>query len=127
MSKDCISLVKIIAALGLVCLAAGVLFIYFYTNAQTESMLYYAIGIVLGTAISAARIVLLERTLNKSVDMAPVDAQNYTRLHYSFRMIGIVAAAFIAVKVKQIDIIGFVIGLLLVPPAVYLHKGISKD
>lgn len=114
MSDECKRLVKIISLLGLAVFAAGVFFI--------NNHLYYALGVALGTFISAARIVLLERTLKKSVDMAPADAQNYTRLHYSLRMIATVVVTVIAFKVKYIHIVGYILGLLLVQPAVYISK-----
>ncbi len=110
--------VKIMLILELIALVAGVFFI--------KNPVYYAAGIIAGTAVSAARFLLLERTLNKSVDMAPADAQNYVRLHYGLRMAAIVVIAFIAAKVKFIDIWGFVIGLLPVQPAVYIQGLLSR-
>ncbi|MBQ6555482.1 MAG: ATP synthase subunit I, partial [Firmicutes bacterium] len=90
MSHDTKSLIKIILVLELIVLVIGMFFI--------KNPLSYALGILLGTAVSAARLVLLERALNKAVDMSPTDAQNYTRLQYSLRMIGILAIAFAAIK-----------------------------
>ncbi|MBR6399627.1 MAG: ATP synthase subunit I [Firmicutes bacterium] len=113
MSKVSKQTVKIMLVLELVALVAGMFFI--------KQPLYYALGIAAGTAVSAARFLLLERTLNKSVDMAPADAQNYVRLHYGLRMAAIVVIAVIAAKVKYIDLWGFVIGLLPVQPAVYIR------
>lgn len=112
MSGDCNKLIKIIAILGVIAFGVGAFFV--------NNILYYAFGIGLGTVISIARMILLERALNKSVDMSPVDAQNYVRLQYSMRMFGVIAVALIAIKVQQIDIVGFVIGILLVQPSVYI-------
>ena len=119
MSQTSKSVVKIILMLGLICFGIGMFFI--------ENILYYAIGITLGTGVSAARFLLLERALNRSVEMAPADAQNYTRLQYILRMTGIVIIAFIAAKVRYIDIVGFIAGLLLVQPAVYIHGLLNRN
>lgn len=119
MSDTTKMLLKIIPVLGLLVFGVGAFF--------TANILYYAVGVALGTGISAARVVLLERTLKKSLDMPPQDAQNYTRLHYSMRMLGVVAAAIAAVKIPFIDVVGFVLGLLLVQPAVYIHGLLTKN
>ena len=118
MSQDTRSLIKIILVLELILLVAGMFFI--------KNHLSYALGILLGTAVSAARLVLLERALNKSVDMSPTDAQNYTRLQYGLRMIGILAIAFAAIKLPFINVWAFVIGLLPVQPAVYIYGFINS-
>ena len=87
---------------------------------------YYAIGVILGTAVSVARFVMLEKTLNKSVDMAPADAQNYTRLQYFLRMAVIAVVAVIAAKVRYIDLLGFIIGLLPVSPAIHIRGLLNR-
>ena len=118
MSDTTKNVIKVILVLELLAFGIGAFF--------TKNILYWALGIAVGTVISAARLILLERTLKKSLDMPPQNAQSYTQLHYSMRMIGIVAAAFIVVKVGFIDIVGFVIGLLPVQPAVYIQGLLSK-
>ena len=110
--------VKIMLILEAIALGIGVFFI--------SKPLYYAFGIILGTALSAARFLLLEKALNKSVDMAPADAQNYIRLQYFLRMAVITVVAIIAAKVKYIDLLGFIIGLLPVAPAVHIQNLLSR-
>ena len=58
--------------------------------------------------------------------MAPADAQNYIRLQYFLRMAVITVVAIIAAKVKYIDLLGFIIGLLPVAPAVHIQNLLSR-
>lgn len=119
MSNETKSLIKIILVLELIALVIGMFFI--------KNPLSYALGILLGTAVSAARLVLLERALKKAVDMSPTDAQNYTRLQYGLRMIGILAIAFAAIKLPFINVWAFVVGLLPVQPAVYIYGLMNRE
>lgn len=111
--------VKIILILELAALVIGMFFI--------KNPIYYALGVITGTAVSVARFLLLERTLNKSVLMAPAEAQNYVRLHYGLRMAAIAVIAIIAAKVRFIDVWGLVVGLLPVQPAVYIRGLLYRE
>ena len=60
---------------------------------------------------------MLERTLDKAVDMDPKNANNYTRANYTMRLVVSVVIVVLACLVEQINVVGVLIGLLLVQPA----------
>ncbi len=101
-----------IAALGIIAMGIGIYF--------ADNILYWVLGIAAGTAISMLKVIMLERTLDRAVDMPPEDAKNYTRSRYTFRMILSIAAVVVAIKLPWFNVIGVIVGLLLVQPAVYI-------
>ena len=107
-----VTLIKIIVVIEVLALVIGSFF--------AKSIPRYAAGIILGTVMSAARLVMLERTLQKSVDMPPENAESYVRMQYGVRMLLIVSVSFIALKTGFVSIVGLIIGLLPVQPAAYI-------
>ncbi len=118
MSDTTKSVLKIIVVTAFIAFGIGAFF--------TKNIIYYAAGIAVGTAISLARVILLERTLKKSLDMPPQNAQTYVASQYSLRMVCIVVIVFIALKTQRISLIGLIIGLLLVQPSIYIHGLLDK-
>ena len=55
---------------------------------------------------------MLERTLDKAVDMDPKNANNYTRANYTMRLVVSVVIVVLACIVEQINVVGVLIGLL---------------
>ena len=104
--------------LGLIAFGIGVFF--------TKDILGWALGIIVGTLVSVLKVFLLERTLNKAVDMSPEDAKNYTRSRYTFRMVLRILVLVASIKIHFIDVIGVIVGLLLVQPAVYIVNFINR-
>jgi len=101
----------------------------FYQTIDSYSI-GYLLGIFIGTVLSIVRIVLLEKALNKSVDMKASQATNYTRLQYLFRyLITIAVMVFVGVMHPTINLIGALIGLVNMQFAAYLHSflGSSKN
>ncbi|MGN1318388.1 MAG: ATP synthase subunit I [Lachnospirales bacterium] len=111
-------IVKTVIALGIIALGIGLFF--------TSESLYWVFGIVLGTAISVFKVIMLEKTLNKAVDMSPEDAKNYTRTRYTYRLVLSILAVVVCIKIPFINVIGVIVGLLLVQPAVYIVNFFSK-
>ncbi len=112
MSKTLKQIIITVAALGVIAFGIGIFF--------TENVLFWLIGIAFGTIISIIKVILLEKTLNKAVDMPPEDAKNYTRSRYTLRLVLSVVLIVAAVKIPYINVIGVIVGLLLVQPAVYI-------
>lgn len=111
MSYTCKKLISVTAVMGLIALVAGMFFV--------DNKLYWTAGIVVGTVVSLVKIYLLEKVLNKAVEMEPKDANNYTRINYTVRLLLSVAVVVGACFIEQINVIGVLIGLLLVQPAAY--------
>lgn len=109
MSYTCKKLSTVIAVLGLIALVVGLFF--------ASNKIYWIVGIVLGTVASLGKVYMLERTLDKAVDMDPKNANNYTRANYTMRLVVSVVIVVLACIVEQINVVGVLIGLLLVQPA----------
>ena len=112
MSDTCKKLSTVIAVLGLIALVVGLFF--------AGNKIYWIVGIVLGTVASLIKVYMLERTLDKAVDMDPKNANNYTRANYTMRLVVSVVIVVLACIVEQINVVGVLIGLLLVQPAAYI-------
>ena len=117
MSYTCKKLSTVIAVLGLIALVVGLFF--------ASNKIYWIVGIVLGTVASLGKVYMLERTLDKAVDMDPKNANNYTRANYTMRLVVSVVIVVLACIVEQINVVGVLIGLLLVQPAAYITNFIT--
>lgn len=80
----------------------------------------YFLGLFLGTLFSILKIILLEKTLEKSINMNPEKAVNYTRLHYSLRYLLTGAVLIIAAKNPNLSLIGVILGILILRPALFI-------
>lgn len=89
--------------------------------------IYWIVGIVLGTIASSIKGLYAERTLDKAVDMDPKNANNYTRANYTMRLVVSVVIVVLACLVEQINVVGVLIGLLLVQPAAYITNFITAN
>ena len=118
MSYTCKKLSTVIAVLGLIALVVGLFF--------ASNKIYWIVGIVLGTVASLGKVYMLERTLDKAVDMDPKNANNYTRANYTMRLVSVVIVV-LACIVEQINVVGVLIGLLLVQPAAYITNFITAN
>ena len=74
---------------------------------------------LIGLAFSILKLILLEKTLNKAMDMTGAKAVNYTRIHYTLRYFLTFIVLLIAVF-RDFNIIGVIIGILLTVPAIYI-------
>ncbi len=79
----------------------------------------FLIGITFGTIFSILRLILLEKTLNKAMDMTSQKAINFTRIHYTLRYFLTFAVLLIAAY-RDFNILGVVIGIILPVPSIYI-------
>ncbi|MCD7905731.1 MAG: ATP synthase subunit I [Clostridiales bacterium] len=81
------------------------------------SFFSYALGIGLGFLFSCLKLYMLEKSLEKSVDMEKKDASSYARLMYMARyfitLVVLGAAAFI----KEVSLLGMFLSIILLQPA----------
>lgn len=80
----------------------------------------YIKGLLFGTIFSILKLILLEKTLNKAMDMNIKNASNYTRLHYSLRYFLTGVVLVVAALDEGMNLIGTIIGLLTLRISVYL-------
>ena len=91
-------------------LAAG--YVIYYLAYPFEHPLPYSIGLLTGCAVSAAKILLLEKTNSRAVELGK-HAKNYANLHAVLRYFGTVAAVAPAFIFRNVfGVFGVVAGLL---------------
>ncbi len=111
-------LVKVMLAICLISLGAGIIITGIWFPAETFKFIY---GMVFGTIFSVLKLMLLERSLNKSVNLTEGQAQNYIRLHYMLRYF--LTGAVLAVAAIQGGIsavVGVFICLFSLRPAIFI-------
>lgn len=106
-------IILIMMALFIIALGVGILV------SPSEVIEHYAFALLFGTIFSILKLVLLEKTIERAVDMTGSKAVNYARLHYVLRFFLTFLVLFIA-NYRQMNIYGVVIGVLLSTPAVYI-------
>lgn len=111
-------LVKVMLAVSLIGLGVGVIVTQIWFPSETFKYVY---GIVFGMVFSVLKLMLLERTLNKSANFPEGQAQNYVRLHYMLRYFLTGAVLVVAaVKGGVSSILGVVVCLASLRPAVHI-------
>ncbi len=121
-------LVKVMLALDLVCFGIGIIITSLWFPDET---LKYTYGIIFGCVFSVLKLLLLERTLNKSVDLSGgrAKAQNYVRLHYMLRYF-LTGAVLVVAATRGISaLIGVFVCLVTLRPAIHIvnHKINPKE
>lgn len=112
---------KTLFVLSVIAFFVGFLFVPKYGSiVMAKSMPSYGLGILLGYALSCIRLVLLEKSLNKSVEMEKESASNYARLQYMVRYFLTLAILIVVAVTDVASLLGTLIPLLLVQPAVYI-------
>ena len=110
-------LVKVMLAICLIALGGGIIVTGIWFPGEIFRFSY---GVVFGCIFAVLKLILLERSLNKSVNMPEGQAQNYIRLHYMLRyfLTGVVLAV---AAVRGISaLIGVVICLFSLRPAIFI-------
>ena len=115
---------RVLKTLFILCLAAfaaGFLFVPRYGHiVMAKNMPSYALGIVIGYVLCTARFLLLERALNKSMDMEKESASSYVRLQYMMRYFLAVVILIVVAVTDVASLLGAILPLLLLQPAVYI-------
>ena len=116
------------------CIVEGILFIilliagyniYFFIY-PFERPLPYTVGLMTGCSLSAAKIILLERTISRAVDLGK-QAKNYASLNAIVRYFGTIAAVAPAFIFRDtFGVYGVVAGLLTLQLAAFITSFIIK-
>lgn len=85
-----------------------------------NDIIAYAKGLAFGTLFTILKLILLERTLNKSINMPAANASNYARLHYMMRYFLTGVVLVVSALEPSINMFGVIIGLIILRPAVYI-------
>lgn len=81
----------------------------------------YIIGLLIGGFISVIKVVMMEISLTKAVQMEPHRATNYAKAQYFLRMALTFLVLAAGVYTPVIGFIGLVIGLFALKPAAFLQ------
>lgn len=106
-------IILIMLALFLITSGVGTMFV--------SNPMAFLTGLLFGTCFSILKIILLEKTLEKALEMSTEKATNYTRIHYVLRYFLTFIAIVMAV-VRNMDLIGVAVGIILSTPAVYIMQ-----
>lgn len=93
----------------------------------TKNYLPYILGLLLGTVFSIVKLILLEKSIDKSLEMDGTPAQNYIFTQYILRYILTALVLFFAVTDKNLNIIGFIIGLFSLQLSAYITGFKKKE
>lgn len=86
---------------------------------STSKILPYALGIALGVTFAVLKVVLLERTVKKTVDLDSKTATDLARLNYFFRYLLTGAVLAFAATNKSFSLLGTIIGIMSLQAAAY--------
>lgn len=120
-----------IGGLFLAFLLLGILFIQFIY--PLESVSQYALGLLTGCLVSAVRIVLMDKSINRVVDMEEKKAKNYNQMQFLIRYYIVIGYAVLLVVLQQyLGVFGGVLGLLCMQLSAYaanfvLNKRAKKE
>ncbi|MDD2269056.1 MAG: ATP synthase subunit I [Eubacteriales bacterium] len=110
---------RMIISILIIALASVLISIIYYRSLDFLPFLY---GVVLGSAVSIAKIFLLEHTVNKAIDLEKHKASSYVTVQYILRLVVTGVVLYLGAVVPQINLLGVVIGILAFQAAVYITK-----
>lgn len=111
----------IMTAICLTALGIGAMII------DMNNISHYIWGLLFGLVFSIFKLLLLEKTLNKSVDMTAGNAENYARLHYMMRYFLTGAVLVISALIDIHTMIGVIIAVFSLRPAIFIvNRQINK-
>lgn len=102
----------------IVLFAAGLAVIF--AGYYNESVMSFTLGIVFAGLFTVLKLMLLEKAVNKAVDMNPEDSRNYMRMHYMSRYFLTGVVVVISIFVEAISLFGVILGLFALTPAAFI-------
>lgn len=106
-------IIMIMLALFLISAGVGTMFV--------SEPIAFMMGLLFGTVFSIIKMILLEKTLDKALEMSSEKAVNYTRIHYVLRYF-LTFGVILVATTRNMDLVGVAIGILLSTPAVYIMQ-----
>lgn len=114
-SNTCKNVIIIIIALSLILVGIASFFI--------KELAPFIKGIILGSGFSILKIILIEKTIDKAIDMPKEKAVSYSRFHYTLRYFLTAFVLIIALLRKNdISFVAVAFGLIILRPALYISN-----
>lgn len=117
LAKKLILTISVLSSIFIVCSV-----IYY----RSFAFLPFMIGVILGAAVSITKVFLLERTVDKALEMEQKNAKNYVGVHHILRLLFTGAVLILAAVVPQISLWGAAAGVLSFQLAIYGVKLTSR-
>ncbi|WRS26583.1 ATP synthase subunit I [Oscillospiraceae bacterium MB08-C2-2] len=88
-----------------------------------EKPLPFAMGLLAGTLLSMAKVILLEKSLGRSMDMKKKQAQNYAGLQAAMRYLLTILVVVVVVFLPAVfGVFGTIIGILSLQLSAYISE-----
>lgn len=110
-----------------ICILAPIFMVASVLYYRSLSCLPFVLGVLLGTLASVAKVLLLERAVNRAVNMEKKAAAGYITLQHMLRLFLTGAVLVLAALVPAINLWGAAAGILTYQVAVYLIKFTVKS
>ena len=113
---------------GLFCLLLAVGLVVIFLIYPFEKPMLFATGLLLGSLFSVAKVLLMEKSLNRTADGEQKTAQNYAALQAILRFGLTIAVLLTAVFFpKVVGVFGLVAGVLSLQLAAYITAALLKN
>ncbi len=89
---------------------------------MADDYLYYVLGLIFGLLIGILNFLQLSRTMMRAVLLPPHKAQSFARRRYFVRFIIYGVVLFVSIRSPKINVIGTVIGVLLVKVSIFVTQ-----
>ena len=116
MSAIAKKMMRILCILLFVLVAAAVLYY------RSFSFLPFALGALLGTAVSAGKVLLLDRAVDKAIAMEKKKAGSYITLQHILRLVLTAGVLVLGAVVPAISLWGVAAGIFAYPISMYVLK-----
>jgi hypothetical protein len=111
-----------------ICILAAVFIGASVAYYRSSSCLPFALGVLLGAAVSVAKVIIVERTVDRALEMEKKAAGNFTRLNHLLRLFLTGAALLLAALAPGISLWGAAAGVLTFQVSVYIQRFfLNKD
>ena len=115
-------LFTIMAVVALIIIIGGAL----YHRSMPEVM-YFALGVILTTCLNAVKLLMLERTAEKIVNLEEeARAKGAAGLQYLLRFVLTIGVFLAAAFIPLIDLFGAIFGIFTMPLSLHIWRIVSK-
>ena len=127
-------MITVICLSALVMVAAGIVVSLTVSSIDSMQALYFPLGVILSSALNILKVILLERAINKTLDMEdPKAGSNYIRIQYLLRYllsgVVLVVAGLITRYVDPpfINIVGALVGIFTMQISVIIVRSMKIE
>jgi len=109
-------MITVVGGLSLALIVAGIACFKLF------SFFPFLLGVIMGAGVTILRIVMLERAVNKALEMDQERAANYLRLQHLLRYLVTGAVLVAAALLPPVNLWGAIAGVMTMPVATFFSK-----